>query len=333
VATAITAVIGLAVEGCCRKMQPEISARLIPFASGGFRGTYLSGIEEGSMAVMSSFLGATNERSHDAAPSVNIIGPAKEAFNSVSDTAEIRRLLTCMGVGVNMVFPMDCTTQDIVSVPSANLNIVTRDVMLPVGKYIRESCGLEYITGLPMGIRGTMRWVRTVSEKLGIGYPDALVDHEIAAWAFALPELFSRIQTYEHFSAVISAPYEYASGLAGLVAEDWELRVPAVILPEEPKTPDYMDNFKKLGVSDVFINPSDREFSGIIRAASPQIVFGNSYHLKMAQSVPVRIPAASPTPDIITLFDGTPYVGFRGYAYLTQLLVNEAAKHKEVFTQ
>jgi hypothetical protein len=53
----------------------------------------------------------------------------------------------------------------------------------------------------------------------------------------------------------------------------------------------------------------------------------------MAQSVPVRIPAASPTPDIITLFDGTPYVGFRGYAYLTQLLVNEAAKHKEVFTQ
>lgn len=330
IATAITAVIGLDIDGFCRKLQPEVSARLIPFASGGFRGTFFSGIEEGSLALIDTFMEREGKRPQKN--TVNIIGPTGEAFNSASDLAELRRMLDLMGVTVRTVFPKGCTTAEISAIPSAQLNLVTRDMMLPVGKHIRELCGQQYHYGLPMGIRGTVRWIQEVSDLLGLPYPETMAAGEIARYAFALPEVFSRIQPYEHFSAVIACPYEYARGLASIVTEDWGLNVTAVVLPETPCDPDYLEVFGKMGISDVLVNPSDNRFAEIIRDRNPQILFGNTYHLKTGDAVPIRIHSATPTPDILTLYDGMPFVGFRGYAYLTQRLVNEAAAHKEVFT-
>ncbi len=330
VATAITAVIGLDIEGFCRKVQPEVSARLIPFASGGFRGTFFSGIEEGSRALIDTFMERKGVRPRQN--TVNILGPTGEAFNTASDIAEIRRMLDLMGITVRTVFPKGCATAEISAIPSAQLNLVTRDMMLPVGKHIRDLCGQQYHYGLPMGIRGTVRWIREVSNLLGLPYPETMAAGEIARYAFALPEVFSRIQPYEHFSAVIACPYEYAFGLASIVTEDWGLQVSAVILPETPCNPDYPGVFGKMGISDVFVNPADNRFAEIIRDRNPQVLFGNTYHMKIGKTVPIRIHAASPTPDILTLYDGMPFVGFRGYAYLTQLLVNEASAHKEVFT-
>lgn len=329
VATAITAVIGLDIEGFCRKMQPEISARLIAFPSGGFRGSYFSGIEESSRLLVDNCMyGYDLPRQNQ---SVNILGPTGEAFNIASDLAEFRRILDLMGVAVHTVFPHGCTTADVAAIPAAHLNLVTRDVMVPVGEHIRNQCGQEFYFGMPMGIRGTVEWIRDVSGLLGITYPDEKVAQEIARYALALPEMFSRIQPYEHFSAVIACPYEYAFGLARLIREDWELGVSAVVLPETPASKDYLVSFAKLGIDEVFVNPTDHAFSELILAKKPQILFGNTYHLKLGKTVPIRIHAAPPTPDILTLFDGTPFVGFRGYAYLTQRLVNEAGIHKEVF--
>lgn len=334
VATAITAVIGLDIEGFCRVLQPEISARLIAFSSGGFRGSYFSGIEESCRALIDSCM-QTQETSPISSreSSVNIIGPTGEAFNVTSDLAEIRRILSLMGVSVNTVFPYGCTTGHIAAIPSATLNLVTRDLMIPVGRHIRELCGQDYLYGMPMGIRGTVQWIRELSSLLGIEYPEKMVTEEIARYALALPEVFSRIQPYDHFSAVIACPYEYAHGLSRLVTEDWGLAVSTVVLPEEPFHQNYQEVFAGLGIPDVLINPSDKLFADLIRSKRPQILFGNTYHLKLGRHVPIRLHAASPTPDILTLYDGTPFAGFRGYAYLTQRLVNEASAHKEVFIQ
>jgi light-independent protochlorophyllide reductase B subunit len=331
VATAITAVIGLDIEGFCRKMQPEVSARLLPFSSGGFRGSYFSGIEESCRMLVDTCTKPPCEM--DLKTAVNIIGPTMETFNRISDLAEIRRLLDLLGIPVNVVFPHDCTTGDIASIPEAELNIVTRDVMVPVAQKIKELYLQDFHFGLPMGVRGTIQWIHEISDLFGIEYPDDVVTREIAAWAYALPELFSRIQPYEHFTVIIACPYEYALGLARIVTEDWGLAVGAVVLPENPYSREFHDSFNRLGISEIHINPSDNEFSEIITTKQPQVLFGNSYHLFLGSRVPIRIHAASPTPDILTLFDGTPFVGFRGYAYLTQRLVNEASAHREVFRQ
>ncbi|WP_292421266.1 hypothetical protein, partial [Methanoregula sp.] len=61
--------------------------------------------------------------------------------------------------------------------------------------------------------------------------------------------------------------------------------------------------------------------------------FGNTDHLRAGEGDPILIQEASPTPELLTMYDGTPYAGFRGYAYLTQRLANEAIAHPEVFRQ
>jgi light-independent protochlorophyllide reductase B subunit len=330
VATAITAVIGLDIEGVCRKMQPEISGRLIAFPSGGFRGTFFSGIEEGSRALIDTFMKPDGIASKDN--TVNIIGPTGEAFNNASDLAELERLLGLLGISVSTVFPLGCSSAGIAAIPSARFNLLTRDLMLPVGRHIHELTGQEYLSGLPMGVRGTIRWIEDITQRLGIPYPEKVIAAEVSRYALALPEVFSRIQPYEHFRVVIACPYEYARGLANIVAKDWGLKVSAVILPETPQDPGFREAFAKLGVHVILTNPSDNTFAELLGSEKPQVLFGNTYQLKIGSRVPIRIHAASPTPDILTLYDGTPFVGFRGYAYLTQRLVNEAAAHKEVFT-
>lgn len=330
VSTAITAVIGLDIRGFVQKMKQEISADLIPFPSGGFNGTYLSGIEESCRSLIDRYVKASDLVQSERI--VNVLGPTCETFNSVSDITEIKRLLSGMGVSVQSVFPDGSSTVQIQEIPRASMNLVVRDVMIPAGDRIKNLAGVDYLYGLPMGIRGTIRWIQAVSAELSLPYPENLVKREITTHVYALPELMSRLQTYETLSCVISCPFEYAYGLARIVREDWELSVSAVILPETPKTMHYQSLFENLGITEISINPSDNQFSEIIRSHNPDIVFGNSYHLKLAKSVPIRIHAASPTPDLVSLFDGTPFVGFRGYAYLTQRLVNEINIHPEVFS-
>jgi len=68
-----------------------------------------------------------------------------------------------------------------------------------------------------------------------------------------------------------------------------------------------------------------------VSSIEPHIIFGNSYDLKIAKNVPIKIHAAFPSFDYIYKFDGTPFVGLRGHAYLTQTLVNSLNRNPEVF--
>jgi nitrogenase molybdenum-iron protein alpha/beta subunit len=329
VATAITAVIGLDIDGFVRSLRSEVSARLISFPSGGFHGTYLLGIEESSKSLIRELLIPDFDNTGDR--SVNILGPTCEQFNTVSDITEIRRLLKLLGISIGTIFADGCTTDEIKKIPAASLNLVIRDVMIPVGSLIEEISNQKFFYGLPMGLKGTINWLSVISEIFGIPYPEEVVAEEVSWWGFALSSLFSKIQEYDHLSVALACPYEYAYGLSELVINDWGMNISAVFLPEIPNTKDYLTRFSELGIANVYINPDDELFSSIITQKKTDILFGNSYYLKMAKTVPIKVHASHPTPDILTLFDGTPFVGFRGYAYLTQMIVNQCQAHPEVF--
>jgi hypothetical protein len=79
------------------------------------------------------------------------------------------------------------------------------------------------------------------------------------------------------------------------------------------------------------VEPDSSSFEEAIGSIEPHIIFGNSYDIKIAGSVPVRIHASFPAYDHIYKFDGTPFVGLRGHAYLTQTLVNALNQSPEVF--
>jgi hypothetical protein len=47
--------------------------------------------------------------------------------------------------------------------------------------------------------------------------------------------------------------------------------------------------------------------------------------------VPIKVHAAFPAFDHIYRYDGTPFVGLRGHAYLTQTIINLLNQNPEVF--
>lgn len=329
VATAITAVIGLDIDGFVCSLQPEINARLISFPSGGFHGTYLTGIAEGSVSLIREFIRVTPKDPEKN--TVNIIGPTCEQFNTSSDITEIRRILSSIGISIRTVFPESSSIKDIETIPDASLNLLTRDVMIPVGNIIHEICSQDYYYGLPFGITGTINWISDITKRLDLPYPESFISKEKERWGYNLDTLLSKMQPYNHLKIVIAAPYEYAIGLAELITREWGMSVSAVILPDTPRTKTCDKYFSNLNIRDILINPSDNDFQTILNQKKPHILFANTYQLKMGRNVPIKIHAAHPTPDILTLFDGTPYVGFRGYAYLTQRIVNEMQSHPEVF--
>ena len=152
---------------------------------------------------------------------------------------------------------------------------------------------------------------------LGLSVPQTLVAAELKKYGHTLVELTSRWQQHKHLKVVISCPYDYAVGLTQFICKEWELEVAMVSLPTAPEASNAEDVFASLGVSRVLITPTVKELNAALADIKPHILFGNSYEFQIAPEVPIRIHAAIPAYDYINLFDGTPFVGFRGNLFLT----------------
>jgi nitrogenase molybdenum-cofactor synthesis protein NifE len=327
VATGVTSVIGLDLDGIIEEIQPETSARLLSFPHGGFAGDYNLGIKDVFRAMVDL---AEEPREHKPF-SVNIIGPTIDSFNSVSDLAELKRMFTLLGADVNTVFTCQTDVEGIREMASASLNLVTRDLGIEAAQILKERFGVPYIYGLPFGVRGSIKWMEKVAEILGLSPEREMISRELERYGFSVLELISFMQKFDHLRALISCPYDYALGLARWMREEWGITPAAVALSAKPDNPDFMKEFERLGIYNVLIEPDSPTMENAISSIEPHIIFGNSYDLQMAKDVPIKIHAAFPAFDYVYKFDGTPFVGLRGHAHLTQTLVNSLNVNPEVF--
>ncbi|NPV30317.1 MAG: hypothetical protein HPY58_11870 [Firmicutes bacterium] len=327
VATAVTSVIGLDLYGIIEELQPEVNAKLLAFPGGGFRGDYTQGIKEVFRVLVNEVVIEPAEKNTRA---VNIIGPTIDTFNHPSDYAELKRLLGLLNLEVSTVFTTNTDVQQIKSLPSAALNVVTRDIGLEAAELLEERFGIPYHYGLPFGSKGTVAWLEQVAQKLGLTIEQKEIAAELNKYGYTLAELTSWWQRYEHLKVVISCPYDYALGLARFVREEWGLEVAMVTLPTASENPKTKEMFTALGVPKVLITPEPGEFKAATAEIKPHILFGNSYDFQLAPEVPIQIHAAIPAYDYLYLYDGTPFIGFRGNLYLTQTLINSLNRHREV---
>jgi len=327
VATAVTSVIGLDLYGLIEELQPRIKAKLLAFPGGGFRGDYTRGIKEVFHVLINE---VATEPAGRNARAVNIIGPTIDSFNHPSDYAELKRLLGLLNLEVNTVFTGNTDVQQVKNLPSAALNIVTRDIGLEAAGLLEERFGIPYHYGLPFGVKGTVAWLEQVAQKLGLTVEQKVVAAELKKYGYTLAELTSWWQRHDHLKVVISCPYDYALGLTRFIREEWGLEAAMVTLPIAPENLKAEEMFTALGVSKVLITPEAEELKATMAEIKPHIVFGNSYDFQLAPEVPIQIHAAMPAYDYINLYDGTPFVGFRGNLYLTQTLINSLNRHREV---
>ena len=326
-ATAVTSVIGLDLDGLAMELQPRVNARLLAFSDGGFLGDYTVGIKEVFRILVREVVEAPSEK---RPRTVNLIGPTIDTFNHPSDYEEIKRLLALLDVKVNTVFTQCTDVEQLKNLSSAALNIVTRDVGLEAAEYLEDHFGMPYHYGVPFGIQGSIDFLEHVAEKLDLTPNRGIIASELEKYGHTLAELSSWWHHYGHLRVVVSCPCDYALGLTRLIQEEWGLSVKAVILPTLPEDDGMVAIFNGLGVNEVLIDPGEKKKQALMTEIRPHIVFGNAYDFRLGPKVPIRIHAAMPAYDHIYLYDGTPFVGFRGSLYLTQLLINQLNRHREV---
>ncbi len=306
VATGVTSVIGLDLQGIIEESQSATKSKLISFSSGGFSGDYNQGIKE----VFRSLVNNIVEEPGDIKPyTVNIIGPTIDSFNNVSDLAELERMLMLLGAQVNTVFTCQTDVCDIKNMASASLNLVTRDIGLEAAEMLKERYGIPYYYGLPFGVKGSIEWMNDVAGMLGLSLNRKILAEEMEKYGFSILELVNFLQNIDHLRAMISCPFDYSLGLTKLMREEWGIEPSLVVLPEKDST----------------------SLEEAIAGINPHILFGNSYDLLLAKNVPIKVHAAFPAFDHIYRYDGTPFVGLRGHAYLTQTIINHLNQNPEVF--
>lgn len=327
VATGVTSLIGLDLDGIISEIQPVTQARLVSFPHGGFAGDYNQGIMESFRKMVDLVKEPANHKPF----SVNIIGPTIDSFNNVSDLAELERMLGLMGAEVNTVFTCRTAVEEIEQMASASLNLVTRDLGLEAAQILKERFGMPYIHGLPFGVRGSVRWMNDVADILDLRLDKRMIAQELLKYGYSVLELFGFMQNFDHLRSFLSCPCDYALGLAGWMAEEWGLPPSAVVLPVRPQMSHVPEELERIGVSKVLIEPESQAMEDALSSIKPHVIFGGSYDLQIARNVPVKIHAAFPAFDYVYRFDGSPFVGFRGHAYLTQTLVNSLNAHPEVF--
>ena len=89
VAAAVIAVIGTDIAGICQYMQDEVSARMISFEEGGFRGDYTYGLRSVYRMLANEVIPPAPKQEK----TYNILGASAGSFRIRSDVWEIQNLI------------------------------------------------------------------------------------------------------------------------------------------------------------------------------------------------------------------------------------------------
>jgi len=103
------------------------------------------------------------------AVTANLIGPVALGFRHRDDVAEVTRLLSGMGVGVNAVAPMGATPADLARLGAAHFNVL----MYPehaeaAARWMERELGQPYTRVVPIGVGATREFLQEVGRIAGL---------------------------------------------------------------------------------------------------------------------------------------------------------------------
>lgn len=287
--------------------------------SGGLAGSFEGGYSKAFLLVIDQM------KEMDRVPSsVNVLGLSNTMLRGVANGAELRRLLSKVGLSVISMPGLGDTWEAIMQAPSAELNIVVRDELgLKAAEVMKERFGIPYISiGLPFGIEGTVDWIRRVKEALPVVDEASLAaeadgrrskllhvgSNSESMWG---PLWFDRI--------LVSAPPSEAMGIADAIRNEWvdtEKLIVHFLVPSEKK-PRSADVIRNVGLD-------DRGIKEDYEAWKDGLVLGSSHEtarLIRLQKNFMNINITRPSYNELQV-DDLPICGFRGAEYLFGRLWN-----------
>ena len=169
--TCIIDTIGDDVAAVCRR---HYNVPVIPVPTAGFLGgTFQNGVNNALNAIADTVEPCIPD--HGA----NIIGEKNLEYEVDENYAEVTRLLSALGIGVNLRFLRDCSLSDITRLGAAQLNILRDDDLLSVGNHLQQRFGTPFISSYPVGLDGTIDFLETVAGGFGVISSRAVIEEKV----------------------------------------------------------------------------------------------------------------------------------------------------------
>jgi nitrogenase molybdenum-iron protein alpha/beta subunit len=158
--TCIVQTIGDDVGAVCSE---EYGIPVIPVPTAGFLG---GTFQDGANNALVALAGTAGPRRKDGG--VNIIGEMNLEYEVEENYAEIARLLSLLGLSVNLRFVHDITYDNLSMLGAAQLNILRSPSLIPVGGSLRDRFGTPFISSFPHGLSDTLSFIGSVADGCGI---------------------------------------------------------------------------------------------------------------------------------------------------------------------
>lgn len=267
---------------------------------------------------------------------VNIFGiiPEQDVFWR-GNLEEIKRVLEAVGANVNTLFGLGQGVEQWGQVTSAELNIIISSWGLPIAELLEEKYGIPYVyfENIPVGIKDTSDFIKTVSKKLNI--EDKVVDEFISAEE-------KKVAYYIESSLDSYFKYNYQRQVAIVGDSSLSLGItrfisnPLGLIPEVVIITDDVDEKTQQSIKDKYGNEGiEIIFDGdgkIIRETinnkDIELILGSSLEKNIASELEVPLLKVSfPISDELVLSKG--YLGYTGAITLLQDLGTTIIEHEE----
>lgn len=161
-------------DDTCAVCAEEYGIPVIPIPTAGFLGgSFQDGMNNALIAL------AGRAEPCPATGGINLIGEMNLEYEVRENSKEISRLLSLMGLNVNLHFVHDITFSQFSLLGAARLNILRSPALIPVGEYLRDRFGTPFIPSFPHGLSDTIAFLEQVAVSCGIDGSTAIASEKV----------------------------------------------------------------------------------------------------------------------------------------------------------
>ena len=243
-------------------------------------------------------------------PSCNILGPSALGFRHRDDLTEIRKLLTDMGIAINVVAPQSATPADLARLAEADFNVVLYpEIARLSAQWLERSYGQPFTKTIPIGVGATRAFVREVAGLAGLD-PEAAMGRVVSRAQWYARSVDSTYLTGKRVFVFGDATHAVAA--AKVAAQEMGFAVVGIGSYSREFAREVRDAAKLYGV-EALISDDYLEIESRIAELQPELVLGTQMerHIAKRLGVPCAVISA---PVHVQDFPArySPQMGFEG---------------------
>ncbi len=224
-------------------------------------------------------------------PRCNLLGPTALGFRHRDDVVEITRLLTGLGVDINVVAPLNARPTDFLRIPDADFNVVMYpEIAATAAQWLKRVFGQPVTTVVPIGVNATREFVAEVNELAGLD-PDSAKANDFGRLPWYSRSIDSTYLTGKRVFVFGDATHAIAT--ARMAEEELGFKVVGLGTYAREFARDVREAAKRYGVEPL-ISDDYLEVEDQISEAQPELVLGTQMerHIAKRLGIPCAVISA-----------------------------------------